>query len=155
MRTAIALLPNKLWSSASSPGLGFALQEAQVGNKGKSGMEIYSHLDAPGFYVENAPHPLYLRICRSNWQCCGSRGDLHCQVDLWCIWADRSPRAREEVGLQRKEERRLNLNQNVWLPTLGKGRGNGGRVEKVQRNLYDRIRKKWKDLKGLGSFNHF
>lgn len=38
---------------------------------------------------------------------------------------------------------------------LGKGRGNGGRVEKVQRNLYDRIRKKWKDLKGLGWFSHF
>lgn len=55
-----------------------------------------------------------------------SRGELLCQVDLWCVWVDRSPWAREEVGLQRKEERRLNLNQNVWLPTLGKGKGNGG-----------------------------
>lgn len=38
----------------------------------------------------------------------------------------RVPGAREEVGLQRKEGRRLNLHQNVWLPVLGKGRGSGG-----------------------------
>lgn len=28
--------------------------------------------------------------------------------------------------MQRKEGRRLNLHQNVWLPVLGKGRGSGG-----------------------------
>jgi len=28
-------------------------------------MEIYFHLAATGFYVENAPHPLYLGISRS------------------------------------------------------------------------------------------
>lgn len=38
----------------------------------------------------------------------------------------RAPGAREEVGLKRKEGRRLNLHQNVWLPVLGKGRGSGG-----------------------------
>lgn len=38
----------------------------------------------------------------------------------------RAPGAREEVGLQRKEGRRLKLHQNVWLPVLGKGRGGGG-----------------------------
>lgn len=81
-----------------------------------------------------------------NSQRCCSRGDLHCQVDLRCIWVDRSPWAREEVGLQRKEERRLNLHQNVWLPTLGKGRGNGGRwkVKKQRRKLHYQIGKRWK-----------
>lgn len=64
-----------------------------------------------------------------NSQRCCSRGDLHCQVDLWCFWADRLPWAREEVGLQRKEERRLNLHQNVWLPAEGRGEavGEGGK----------------------------
>lgn len=77
-----------------------------------------------------------------------SRGDLLCQVDLWCVWVDRSPRAREEVGLQRKEERRLNLNQNVWLPTLGREKGNGGgwQVKKHTRKLFYQIGKMWKDL---------
>lgn len=92
-----------------------------------------------------------------NSQCCCSRGDLHCQVDLWCVWVDRLPWAREEVGLQRKEGRRLNLHQNVWLPTLGKGRDSGGgwKVEKHMRKLHYQIGKRWKDFKILHKIPSF
>lgn len=84
-----------------------------------------------------------------NSQCCCSRGDLHCQVDLWCIWVDRLPWAREEVGLQRKEGRRLNLHQNVWLPTAGKGRGSGGgwKLKRQMRKLHYQIGKRWRNFK--------
>lgn len=93
---------------------------------------------------------------RNSQRCC-SRGDLHCQVDLWCFWVDRLPWAREEVGLQRKEERRLNLHQNVRLPVLGKGRGTGGgcKVKKHMRKLHYQIGKRWKDLKILHKISGF
>lgn len=57
--------------------------ESRSSKQREWGMEIYFHLSVTGFYVENAPHPLYLRISRSVTPSAVAQGEIS-TVKLIC-----------------------------------------------------------------------
>lgn len=114
------------------------------------GMEIYFHLAVSGVYVENVPHPLYLRISRSELPALLLKG--RSLLSSWFVmrlnW--QIALGKGGGGFAKEGRKEIKPPSKCVVTWLGKGRGRvgvGGEVKKCMRRVHYQIGKRWKHLK--------